>query len=172
MTASLSSAIHSHNFPSLLPKTRLSVIYEKKFKMPLCNSCNALDIRRLLLSFKQNMEQNDGLGGGGIALKPVPYHDSILSIRHGARHSCELCSMIWNTSMQEHDISRNGVDQETSFTESADENFAHKFGGPVLLSVKGPPKARIEVYTRSKFLMAFFPFQETGAYAEIWHVNV
>lgn len=74
--------------------------------------------------------------------------------------------------MQENDTSRDGVDREKPFAESADEFFAHKFGGPVLLSVKGPPKARIEVHARSKYLMAFFPFQETGAYTEIWHVNV
>lgn len=140
--------------------------------MPLCNGCTALDIRRLLLTFKENTEHNDRLGGFGIAFQPVPYHDSILSIRDGAHHRCELCSMIWSTFMQEYDTSRNGIDREIPFAESTDEYFPHEFGGPVLLSVKGPPKARIEVRTSSKLVMTFFPFQETGAYTKIWLINV
>ncbi|UKZ66438.1 uncharacterized protein TrAtP1_007612 [Trichoderma atroviride] len=43
------------------------------------------------------MEQNDRPGGCDIAFQPVPYHDSILSIRDGSHHGYELCSMIWNS---------------------------------------------------------------------------
>lgn len=60
--------------------------------------------------------------------------------------------------MQEHDALRNRVDQETPFPQSADEYFTHELGDPALLSVKEPPKARIEVHSNFKLLMAFFPF--------------
>lgn len=69
--------------------------------------------------------------------------------------------------MQEHDPLRTGVDQEIPFSQSTDEYFAQEFAGPVLLSVKGPLKARIEVHADFKLLMTFLPFQETGPYFEI-----
>jgi hypothetical protein len=144
----------------------------ENFKMPLCNSCNALDIRRLLLTFNENRGRNDMLSGRNIPSQPTSYHDSILSIRDGARYGCELCSMIWNTFVQELDTSRTGVNQNMPFAEFRDEYFAHEFSGAVLLSVEGPPKARIEVRANSRLLMTFFPFQETGAYTKIRQIMV
>lgn len=72
--------------------------------------------------------------------------------------------------MQQHE-SLTGVDHEIPFSHSTDEYLAYKFSGPVLLSLKGPLKARIEIHTDWKLLMAFFPVQEKGAYTELWHVN-
>lgn len=62
--------------------------------MPLYNICIALDIRQLLLTFKENTEQDDRLSGGDITFWPASYQDSISSIQDGADHDCELCLMI------------------------------------------------------------------------------
>lgn len=45
------------------------------------------------------------------------------------------------------------------FPQSIDEYITHEFEGLVLLSVKRPSKARIEVHVSYKLVLTFFSFQ-------------
>lgn len=92
--------------------------------MPLCKTCNAIDIRQLLVEgLKEGWQSPD-----------VNYHSSVWAVRDGSKQGCELCSWIWKDVEEEINIIRNWSTRE-------DNDFSHKLEhgdtGSLVLSARG-----------------------------------
>lgn len=95
--------------------------------MSLCNVCQKVDVRALLLKSVQTRSHQ---GWHRPIKKAFQHHQSVVALRTSAQGGCSLCSVIWQSCL-------NGSEFRNEDRTTADLILSTDYKGPIFLGTDG-----------------------------------